>query len=160
MATDLVKTLSDPSILHDSGRLLVLLPRVSDMLDQGSLQTDQVISPLVRLVATNNAQVKAAVCDVIVRAAVVQPDLGLLMVNTLTRDLTDPNPLVRSTAISTICVLPVLNNHAVSAIQTGLRDSNPTVRKSAVTASGKLFRHSPEVAIQGIYNNQRNRMSF
>merc|ERR1719319_111081 len=99
--------------------------------------------------ASNNAQVKVAICDIIVRAAVSQPDLGLLMVNTLTRDVHDPNPLVRCTAISTICTLPVLQNHAVQAFNAGLQDSNPTVRKAAVTGAGKLFRHSPSIALAG-----------
>ena len=65
------------------------------------------------------------------------------MVNILSRDVSDPNPAVRSTAITTICSLPVLLPHALPAIQSGLEDGNAGVRVSAVTGVGKVWRHSP-----------------
>jgi len=57
-------------------------------------------------------------------------------VNTLTKDLEDPNPAVRSTAVTAICSLPVLLPHASAAIG--------SVRTAAVTGVAKLWRHSPQ----------------
>ena len=54
------------------------------------------------------------------------------------RDVFDPNPAVRSTAVTTICSLRCLLPHAETAIAAGLRDSNPGVRVSAVTGAGKV----------------------
>ena len=54
---------------------------------------------------------KSSVCDLIIQASAQEPDIGLLVVNILSKDVSDPNPSVRSTAISTICCLPILLPH-------------------------------------------------
>ena len=55
--------------------------------DQGSVELDQVVSPLVRLV-TNNTQAKAAVCERGQPAAdVTWPGLGLLNFSNIMRVL-------------------------------------------------------------------------
>ena len=65
------------------------------------------------------------------------------MVNILLKDLSDPNPSVRSTAITTICSLAGLVAHVGAAVGPGLQDSSPGVRVSAVTGVGRVWRHSP-----------------
>ena len=65
------------------------------------------------------------------------------MVNILLKDLSDPNPSVRSTAITTICSLAGLVAHVEAAVSPGLQDSSPGVRVSAVTGVGRVWRHSP-----------------
>ena len=65
------------------------------------------------------------------------------MVNILLKDLSDPNPSVRSTAITTICSLSGLVAHVEAAVGPGLQDSSPGVRVSAVTGVGRVWRHSP-----------------
>ena len=65
------------------------------------------------------------------------------MVNILLKDLSDPNPSVRSTAITTICSLAGLVAHVEAAVGPGLQDSSPGVRVSAVTGVGRVWRHSP-----------------
>ena len=75
------------------------------------------------------------------------------MVNILNKDVSDPNPAVRSTAITTICSLPILLPHAQPAIERGLEDSSVGVRVSAVTGVGKVWRHSPSFCQQsGLVN--------
>ena len=39
---------------------------------------------------------------------VISLQVGLLAANVLRQDLADPNPAIRSTAVTTICSLPVL----------------------------------------------------
>lgn len=135
--------LARPELVADSERLLALLLTLREEVESGSLAASELTSPLVKLVASNNAAVKGEVCHLLILAAAEEPDLGLLVVNTLNKDLSDPNPAVRVTAVTAICSLPVLLPHATSAISAGLRDSNPGVRVSAVTGVARLWRHSP-----------------
>ena len=85
---------------------------------------------------------QSSVCDLVIQASADHPDIGLLVVNILSRDVSDPNPSVRSSAITTISSLPVLLPYAQQAIESGLQDSNSGVRVSAVTGVGKVWRHS------------------
>ena len=80
-----------------------------------------------------------------IQAAAEEPDIGLLVVNILLKDLSDPNPSVRSTAITTICSLAGLVAHVEAAVGLGLQDSSPGVRVSSVTGVGRVWRHSPTV---------------
>ena len=91
--------------------LLDRLTSISGRLASKTLDVQAVLPALVKLCASNNAQVKAAVCAVIVdlvddRAA--DPEVagvGLLIVNVLSKDLNDPNPEIRATAVTTICAI-------------------------------------------------------
>ena len=58
-------------------------------------------------------------CDLVIQASAQEPDIGLLVVNILNKDVSDPNPAVRCTAITTICSLPILLPHAEAAISSG-----------------------------------------
>jgi hypothetical protein len=138
-----VVQLGRPEVAGDSERLLALLLTLREEVEGGGLSASELASPLVRLVASNNAAVKAEVCHLLILAAAGEPDLGLLVVNTLNKDLCDPNPAVRSTAVTAICSLPVLLPHATAAIEAALSDSNPSVRVAGVTGVGRLWRHSP-----------------
>ena len=82
-------------------------------------------------------------CDLVIQASSEEPDIGLLVVNILIKDLNDPNPSVRSTAITTICSLAGLVAHVEAAVGLGLQDSSAGVRVSAVTGVGRVWRHSP-----------------
>ena len=121
MANPIVVELSKPDVMSDSVKLLRLLSTVKSQLAHNCLDSKDVVSPLIKLVASNNASVKTEVCDLIIQAAVKEPDVGLLVVNILNKDVSDPNPSVRSTAITTICSLPVLLPHSNAAIMSGNR---------------------------------------
>ena len=94
----------------------------------------------------NNLQfhLQTTVCDLIIQVAPDEPDIGLLVVNILNKDLTDPNPRVRSVSVTSICSIPGLVSHVDTAVRTGLQDSNTAVRVSAVTGVGRVWRHSPD----------------
>jgi len=139
----LVVELTRPDLLTNSEKQLKLLGCAKNQIDNNLLELSEIISPLVKLVASNNSSVKSSVCDLIIQASAQEPDIGLLVVNILSKDVSDPNPSVRSTAISTICCLPILLPHVQVAVQAGLQDSNSCVRVSAVTGIGKVWRHSP-----------------
>ena len=119
MANPIIVELSKPDVMSDSAKLLRLLTAVKSQLANNCMDITEVMSPLIKLVASNNAAVKTEVCDLIIHAATKEPDVGLLVVNILNKDVSDPNPTVRSTAITTICSLPGLLSHSNSAIISG-----------------------------------------
>lgn len=68
------------------------------------------------------------------------PDLTLLCVNALQKDLLDNDPIVRSLAVRTICSVRSrdLSEHALSTIQKTSLDSSVFVRKCTATCLGQL----------------------
>jgi len=136
------------SMPHD--QLLDLLKQIPGMLEAKTINVRTILSSVIKLCASNNYQIKEAVCDVLVIAAeedeVAASEIGLLVGNILVQDLLDPNPSVRATAVTAICSISVLaSQHAFQAISNGLKDSNPKVRKSSVVGCGKVWRHSPQL---------------
>ena len=139
------------SMPHD--QLLDLLKQIPGMLEAKSISVNTILSSVIKLCASNNFQVKEAVCEVLVVVAeedkTAASEIGLLVGNILVQDLVDANPSVRATAISAICSISVLSNqYAFQAISNGLKDSNPKVRKSAVVGCGKVWRHSPQIVVE------------
>jgi vesicle coat complex subunit len=67
-------------------------------------------------------------------------DLALLMVNTLSKDFGDRNPLVRGLALRTMTALqiPYLLEHILPRLKQGLLDVSPYVRKTAALGCLKL----------------------
>ena len=152
-----------------SARLVECLTKVPDMVAAKTVEIEALIPHMVALLASNNAEVKARVCDFLCLATETDAEVGLLAANVLSQDLSDPNPAIRSTAVATICSLPVLAQHDAvngmsmriyladmsirsfncfvnfSAILSALKDTNPLVRKAGVTGCGKVFRHSPQI---------------
>jgi len=147
--------------------LVEVLQSVPGRLEARTLSVETIVPALVKLCASNNAKVKALVCQIIVmvtgsggqgvggggqgnsKAANDASDVGLLIVNILCQDLQDPNPENRATAVTTICSLPILTEgYAFKAISSGLKDSNPGVRKQAVIGCGKAWSHSPALVTE------------
>ena len=131
-------------------KLLEVINQLPGMLEAKSIDIKTVLPSMIKLCASNNFQIKAAVCNVLVIAAeedsVAASEVGLLVGNILVQDLVDPNPSVRATAVSAICSISVLaSQHAFQAISNGIKDSNPRVRKEAVVGCGKVWRHSPQL---------------
>ena len=132
------------------GNLLQLLQQVPGMLEAKTIEVKTILPSIIKLCASNNFQIKDAVCNILIVVAEqdeqAASEIGLLVGNILFQDLLDPNPSVRSTAVSAICSISVLaNQYAFRAITNGLKDSNPKVRKSAVVGCGKVWRHSPQI---------------
>jgi len=144
MNTALLAELQRPDTLKDSEKTLKLLAQVRELISSNCMDLEECY-PLINLTQTNNAQVKSEVWDLLVRFAARNPDMGVMYVCSLTKDLTDPNPAIRCTAISSLCSLNCkeLDAYQVPALVTGFGDGIPTVRVSAVTGVGKLWIHSP-----------------
>ena len=146
------------------------------MLTAKSIEMKTILPVCVKFCASHNAKVKKSACEALICCSerFDRPDVGLLAVNILMKDLNDPNPEVRATAVDTIASLSfVAEDHSLqgkhkneyiqdyvqncekkfyiilftlfSAISAGLKDSNPRVRKAAVVGCGKVWKHSPSV---------------
>jgi vesicle coat complex subunit len=85
------------------------------MLTSHAIHMDAIVSHVVRLIASHNAEVKAMACDLVCAAANDnRPEVALLAANILNQDLSDPNPEIRCVAVATICSMPMLaDQHAI-----------------------------------------------
>ncbi len=122
--------------------------QIPGMLEAQTIDIDTILPICVKFCASHNSKVKKNACDALIICSekFSRPDVGILAVNILMKDLNDPNPEVRATAVNTIASLSLLaNEHSLPAISAGLKDSNPQVRKSAVVSCGKVWRHSPQI---------------
>ncbi|GAA6018845.1 hypothetical protein JCM8202_002255 [Rhodotorula sphaerocarpa] len=81
----------------------------------------------------------------IVHCASHAPELALLSINAYQKDLSDPNPLVRAGAITTLSSmqLPDIRELVGMAIQKGVRDSSWYVRRATADAVRALYRADP-----------------
>ncbi|XP_040575716.1 uncharacterized protein [Lepeophtheirus salmonis] len=142
----IIQNLWDPSVQNDSRKLVELIEPIPSLIEAGNIETEPLISPMIRLLGSHNAEVKEHVCSFLLKLSSHQGDVGVLAQNILMQDTQDPNPRIRSVAISTLCSLPSLNAETnIHAIQRCLRDSNPLVRKAAVTGTGKFYLKSPDI---------------
>ena len=118
------------------------------MLDAKTTDMETILPACVKFCASHNAQIKKRACEALICCSekYSRPDVGILAVNILMKDLNDPNPDVRATAVDTIVSLSLLaEEHSLPAISSGLKDSNPRVRKAAVVGCGKVWRHSHNI---------------
>ena len=118
------------------------------MLEAKTIDMEAILPACVKFCANHNAKIKKSACEALICCSekFSRPDVGLLAVNILLKDVNDPNPDVRATAIDTTASLSVLaEEHSLQAISCGLKDSNPRVRKAAVIGCGKVWRHSPKI---------------
>ena len=118
------------------------------MLEAKTMEIDTILPVCVKFCASHHCKVKKSACEALICCSekYSRPDVGILAVNILMKDLKDANPEVRSTAVDAIASLSLLaEEHSLSAISLGLKDSNPRVRKTAVVSCGKVYRHSPQI---------------
>jgi hypothetical protein len=143
MNSAILAELSKTGTLQDTERTLNLLAQVEELLSRNCMGLEECV-PLVKLTVTNNCQIKSVVWDIMVRVAAEVPDVHLMFIASLNKDVSDPNPGVRSIGISTFCSIHGLEGYSVKPVLAGLEDAAPTVRISAVTGIGKLYKHSKE----------------
>ncbi|CAB4055204.1 AP4B1 [Lepeophtheirus salmonis] len=105
----IIQNLWDPSVQNDSRKLVELIEPIPSLIEAGNIETEPLISPMIRLLGSHNAEVKEHVCSFLLKLSSHQGDVGVLAQNILMQDTQDPNPRIRSVAISTLCSLPSLN---------------------------------------------------
>ena len=80
------------------------------MLTARTIEMETILPVCVKFCANHNAKIKKSACEALICCSekFSRPDVGLLGVNILMKDLNDPNPEVRATAIDTIASLSLL----------------------------------------------------
>eukprot|EP00096_Caligus_rogercresseyi_P016305 TRINITY_DN8900_c0_g1_i1.p1 TRINITY_DN8900_c0_g1~~TRINITY_DN8900_c0_g1_i1.p1 ORF type:complete len:536 (-),score=100.94 TRINITY_DN8900_c0_g1_i1:110-1717(-) len=152
----LIQSLWDPSVQNDSLKLVEIIEPIPSLVSSGDVDCEALISPMIRLLGSHNADVKEHVCAFFLKLpSSIVGDVGVLAQNILIQDTQDPNPRIRSVAVSTLCSLPSGNaDNTLPAVQRCLRDSNPLVRKAAVTGSGKFYlQHPTHLRDSGLIDN-------
>lgn len=99
-----------------------------------------------KLVVTPNQEIKKMVYIYLVHYAEVEPEAALLAINTLKKELSNTNQLVRANALRTMSSIRVriIAQLVGLAVKQASTDSSPYVRKAAAHAVPKLVSLDPD----------------
>ncbi|XP_012880078.1 PREDICTED: AP-4 complex subunit beta-1 [Dipodomys ordii] len=88
--------------------------------------------------------------------APLKPDLALLAINTLCKDCSDANPMVRGLALRGLCSLrvPGVQEYTQQPILNGLRDKASYVRRVAVLGCAKMHNLHGDSEVDGALVNE------
>ncbi|KAH3756931.1 AP-4 complex subunit beta-1 [Pelomyxa schiedti] len=127
---------------------LPLVDKVVSFMTLG-IDTSSLFPEMAMASNTRNLAQKKLVYLYLCHNAETQPDVSLLCVNTLQRDATDSNPIVRGLALRSIASLRVPNivEYVFPLIAAGLGDTNAYVRKTAAIAAVKFYKTAPDIFI-------------
>ncbi|XP_076041508.1 AP-4 complex subunit beta-1-like [Oratosquilla oratoria] len=105
-------------------------------------------SEVVELLAAHDTLTKKLTCRYISHKCQAYTDLAYLASNLLLRDASDPNPAIRSVAVTTLATLPAVQEGAVRAVHAALADPAAKVRQAGALACVKLHNHAPDVVVE------------
>ncbi|XP_045913185.1 AP-4 complex subunit beta-1 isoform X2 [Micropterus dolomieu] len=137
---ELRRALSNPNIQSDQLRYRNTILKVIRTMSQG-VDVSGLFSEMVKACATVDIVQKKLVYVFLCAYATLNPELSLLVINTLRKDCQDPNPMVRSLALRnmTNLRLPSLVEYLEQPLTAGLRDRAACVRRVAVLGWAKLY---------------------
>ncbi|XP_062282976.1 AP-4 complex subunit beta-1 [Scomber scombrus] len=152
---ELRRALSNPNIQSDPLRYRNTILRVIRLMSQG-VDVSGLFSEMVKACATVDIVHKKLVYVFLCSYAALNPELSLLVVNTLRKDCQDPNPMVRSLALRnmTNLRLPSLVEYVEQPLTSGLRDRAACVRRVAVLGWAKLYNLQPTTEIDAAVVNE------
>ncbi|XP_023197210.1 AP-4 complex subunit beta-1 isoform X2 [Xiphophorus maculatus] len=152
---ELRRALSNPNIQSDPLRYRNTVLKVIRAMSQG-VDVSDLFSEMVKACATVDVVQKKLVYVFLCCYAHLNPELSLLVVNTLRKDCLDPNPMVRSLALRSMTNLrlPSLVEYVEQPLTAGLRDRAACVRRVAVLGWAKLHNLQPGSEIDGAVVNE------
>ncbi|KAM4700445.1 AP-4 complex subunit beta-1 isoform 2-T3 [Discoglossus pictus] len=152
---DLKRALSNPHIQADRLRYRNVIHKVIRHMTQG-VDVSSVFMEMVKASATVDIVQKKLVYLYMCTYATHKPDLALLAINTLCKDCSDPNPMVRGLALRSMCNLrmPGIHEYIQQPIQNGLRDKASYVRRVAVLGCVKMHAQQVDVEVDGTMVNE------
>ncbi|XP_011938698.1 PREDICTED: AP-4 complex subunit beta-1 isoform X3 [Cercocebus atys] len=152
---ELKKALCNPHIQADRLRYRNVIQRVIRYMTQG-LDMSGVFMEMVKASATVDIVQKKLVYLYMCTYAPLKPDLALLAINTLCKDCSDPNPMVRGLALRSMCSLrmPGVQEYIQQPILNGLRDKASYVRRVAVLGCAKMHNLHGDSEVDGALVNE------
>ncbi|XP_034064564.1 AP-4 complex subunit beta-1 [Gymnodraco acuticeps] len=141
---ELRRALCNPHIQSDPLRYRNTVLKVLRAMSQG-VDVSGLFSEMVKACATADIVQKKLVYVFLCSYAALNPELSLLVINTLRKDCQDPNPMVRSLALRnmTNLRLPSLVEYVEQPLTAGLRDRAACVRRVAVLGWAKIHNLQP-----------------
>ncbi|XP_077368092.1 AP-4 complex subunit beta-1 isoform X2 [Festucalex cinctus] len=120
------------------------------------VDVSNLFSEMVKACATVDIVQKKLVYVFLCSYASLNPELSLLVINTLRKDCQDPNPMIRSLALRnmTNLRLPSLVEYVEQPLTAGLRDRAACVRRVAVLGWAKLYNLQPNSEIDAAVVNE------
>uniref|UniRef100_A0A8C4E4Z6 Beta-adaptin appendage C-terminal subdomain domain-containing protein n=1 Tax=Dicentrarchus labrax TaxID=13489 RepID=A0A8C4E4Z6_DICLA len=152
---ELRRALSNPNVQSDQLRYRNTILKVIRAMSQG-VDVSGLFSDMVKACATVDIVQKKLVYVFLCSYAALNPELSLLVINTLRKDCQDPNPMVRSLALRnmTNLRLPSLMEYVEQPLTAGLRDRAACVRRVAVLGWAKLHNLQPNSEIDAAVVNE------
>ncbi|KAL1772677.1 AP-4 complex subunit beta-1 [Sigmodon hispidus] len=152
---ELKKALCNPHIQADRLRYRNVIQRVIRHMTQG-LDMSGVFMEMVKASATVDIVQKKLVYLYMGTYAPLKPDLALLAINTLCKDCSDPNPMVRGLALRSMCSLrmPGVQEYIQQPVLNGLRDKASYVRRVAVLGCAKMHNLQGDSEVDGALVNE------
>uniref|UniRef100_A0A3Q1JRF2 AP complex subunit beta n=1 Tax=Anabas testudineus TaxID=64144 RepID=A0A3Q1JRF2_ANATE len=152
---ELRRALSNPNVQSDQLRYRNTILKVIRLMSQG-VDVSGLFSEMVKACATVDIVQKKLVYVFLCSYATLNPELSLLVINTLRKDCQDPNPMVRSLALRnmTNLRLPSLVEYVEQPLTVGLRDRAACVRRVAVLGWAKLHNLQPSSEIDAAVVNE------
>uniref|UniRef100_A0A8C5L1S3 AP complex subunit beta n=1 Tax=Jaculus jaculus TaxID=51337 RepID=A0A8C5L1S3_JACJA len=152
---ELKKALCNPHVQADRLRYRNVIQRVIRHMTQG-LDMSGVFMEMVKASATVDIVQKKMVYLYMCTYAPLKPDLALLAINTLCKDCSDPNPVVRGLALRSMCSLrmPGVQEYIQQPVLNGLRDKASYVRRVAVLGCAKMHNLHGDSEVDGALVNE------
>ncbi|XP_068589438.1 AP-4 complex subunit beta-1 isoform X2 [Cebidichthys violaceus] len=152
---ELRRALCNPNVQSDQLRYRSTILKVIRAMSQG-VDVSGLFSEMVKACATVDIVQKKLVYVFLCSYATLNPELSLLVINTLRKDCQDPNPMVRSLALRnmTNLRLPSLVEYVEQPLTAGLRDRAACVRRVAVLGWAKLHNLQPNSEIDAAVVNE------
>ncbi|KAJ3261810.1 AP-3 complex subunit beta-1 [Boothiomyces macroporosus] len=97
---------------------------------------------VIKNVASTSFQVRKLVYIYLLKYAEEEPDLSLLSINTFQKDLSDPNPIIRTVALRVLSSIkvPLIIPIMIMAFKKAISDLSPFVRKAVAISLPKCYR--------------------
>ncbi|XP_068946414.1 AP-4 complex subunit beta-1 isoform X2 [Petaurus breviceps papuanus] len=152
---ELKRALCNPHIQADRPRYRNVIQRVIRHMTQG-VDMSSIFMEMVKASATVDIVQKKLVYLYMCTYAPLKPDLALLAINTLCKDCSDPNPMVRGLALRSMCSLrmPGVQEYIQQPILNGLRDKASYVRRVAVLGCAKMYNLHGDSEVDGTLVNE------
>uniref|UniRef100_A0A8C6UYS2 Adaptor related protein complex 4 subunit beta 1 n=1 Tax=Neogobius melanostomus TaxID=47308 RepID=A0A8C6UYS2_9GOBI len=152
---ELRRALSNPNVQSDPLRYRNTITKVIRVMSQG-VDVSGLFPEMVKACATVDIVQKKLVYVFLCSYASLNPQLSLLVINTLRKDCQDANPMVRSLALRnmTNLRLPGLAEYVEQPLTVGLRDRAACVRRVAVLGWAKLHNLQPQAEIDAAVVNE------